>query len=186
MSLRVGGIAAILGATLFAVAGLVSYGVVAAADPALPTFLLLSGMAVLLLALAGLSAFQARSNPRLAWAAFLIPAIGVVAGIVGAAGIAVIGEPAGELFWVIFSLGIGLALAGCVVFAIVTYRTAALSRPASVILGIGSVLPLLASVDSSVQQSIFLVALACFGLGWFLLGIQAIRLDRPASASRPA
>jgi hypothetical protein len=37
------------------------------------------------------------------------------------------------------------------------------------------------------QQPLFIVAaLICFLLGWFLLGVQAIRLDRPATDANPA
>ena len=186
MSLRIGGIAAIIGPALFAVAGVIASGIVGGVDPALGTVVLLSGMAVLLVALAGLSAFQARTEPGLAWAAFLVAAIGTVTGIVGVTGIAVIGESAGELPWLLFALGFLTAFVGCVLFAIVTYRTAALSRRAAVVLGVGSVLPLLAFVAPQLQQTIILVALACFALGWFALGVQAIRLDRPATASRSA
>ena len=30
------------------------------------------------------------------------------------------------------------------------------------------------------------IGMACFALGWFTLGVQAIRLDRPATAAGPA
>jgi hypothetical protein len=36
------------------------------------------------------------------------------------------------------------------------------------------------------QPVIVLAGLVCFLLGWFLLGVQAIRIDRPASEPRPA
>jgi hypothetical protein len=37
------------------------------------------------------------------------------------------------------------------------------------------------------QQPLFIVpALVCFLLGWFLLGVQAIRIDRPATDTSPA
>jgi hypothetical protein len=66
----------------------------------------------------------------------------------------------------------------------VTYQTAALSRGAALLLAAGSVIPFLGMVTS---QSILIVpALVCFLLGWFLLGVRAIRLDRPATDARPA
>ena len=63
MSLRIGGIAAIVGAALLAVATFLGYGIVAV-DSAIPYVLLFTGLALLLVALAGLSAFQARVHPR--------------------------------------------------------------------------------------------------------------------------
>ena len=66
-----------------------------------------------------------------------------------------------------------------------TYQTAALSRGAALLLAVGAVIPFVAMVTS---QPLFVVpALICFLLGWFLLGVQAIRLDRPATdrAARP-
>ena len=77
MSLRVGGSAAILGAILFLAGFIVTSidsndGVEAFPGAAL----ILAGTALLLLALVGLSSFQARRHPRLIWTAFAIPASG--------------------------------------------------------------------------------------------------------------
>ena len=80
MSLRIGGIAAIVGATIFVIAEFSAIGLLA--DSTLVVSLTLVGLAILLVALAGLSAFQARTHPRLSWAAFLVPAAGTVAIIV--------------------------------------------------------------------------------------------------------
>ena len=186
MSLRIGGIAAILGAALFALAGVFASRVVAGVDPALATFALLAGLVALLVALAGLSAFQARTDPRMAWAAFSTTAIGTIVGIAGISVILVIGERAGELPWIAFGLGFLSAFVGFVLFAIVTYRTAALSRRASVVLGVGAALPFVAMFAPQLQQSVYVVAAIFFALGWFALGVQAIRLDRPKIASRSA
>jgi hypothetical protein len=69
-------------------------------------------------------------------------------------------------------------------FAIATYRTAALSRGGAVLLGVGTVLPFVSAVSG--QIVLFVAALVCILLGWFVLGVQAIRLDRPATDPRPA
>ena len=53
------------------------------------------------------------------------------------------------------------------------------------LLGIGSVLPFIGLTGVTVQ-GLLLAAVICFLLGWFALGIQAIRLDRPATATRAA
>jgi hypothetical protein len=182
MSLRVGGIAAIIGAALLSVAGFLSYGLVDI-DGTVAPILLFSGLAVLLVALAGLSAFQARAHPRLIWGAFAMIAVGTIAGIVGLVAMALTGT--GEPYWGVWFLGTMTALVGSALFAIVTYRTAVLSRPAAVLLGFGSVLPFL-GIGSNNIQGLMLLAISCFLLGWFGLGFQAIRLDRPSGAASPA
>ena len=77
-----------------------------------------------------------------------------------------------------------MALVGTMLFAIATYRTAALSRGAAVLLGVGAALPFLGLVLG--QIVLMPVAMAIFLIGWFLLGLQAIRLDSPATDPRPA
>jgi hypothetical protein len=180
MSLRIGGIAAILGSALLAVTWFLAYGLVDV-DDTVAAVLLFSGLGVLLVALAGLSAFQARTYPVLSWAAFALPAVGTIAFIVGFVGTSLIGEP----YWGVGFLGALTALAGSALFAIATYRTAALSRGAAVLLGVGSVLPFVALFGSNLEFLI-VVALICFLLGWFALGVQAIRLDPPATEPRAA
>jgi hypothetical protein len=179
MSLRIGGIAAIIGAAVLAVAGLLGSGLVQI-DGTIPAVLLITGLAALLVALAGLSAFQARVHAGLIWMAFAMTAVGTVAALVGLVGTAYAGEP----FWGVWFLGTVAALAGSALFAIATYRTAVLSRAAAALLGVGSVLPFLTL--GSNNQALLLAAVICFLLGWFALGVQAIRIDRPATEPRPA
>jgi hypothetical protein len=182
MSLRVGGIAAILGAALWAAAGLMNSGVFGVADAALLAVMLAAALPIWLVAMAGLSAFQARTNPTLSWAAFLVPAVGTVACIVGMAGIAAGG---GEPFWPLFALGSGTAIVGSALFAIATYRTAALSRGAAALLGAGSIV-IMFTLSNPGLQTLAAGGLAAFALGWFALGVQAVRLDQPAPRPRPA
>jgi hypothetical protein len=179
MSLRIGGVAAILGAALLTVAGLLGSGLVLV-DGAVAGVLLVTGLAVLLVAVAGLSAFQARVHPGLIWLAFAVTAIGTVASLAGLVATAL----AGDSFWSVWFLGTMTALAGSALFAIATYRTAVLSRPAAALLGVGSVLPFLTLGTNS--QPLMLAAIICFLLGWLALGVQAIRLDRPTSQSQAA
>jgi hypothetical protein len=182
MSLRIGGIAAILGAGLWAAAGVVNWGILATVDPAVPGTLLAAGLPTWLVALAGLSAFQARTNPNLSWVAFLVPAFGTVACIVGLVGIAAGG---GEPFWLMFGLGGLTTIVGSILFAFATYRTAKFSRGAPTVLGVGAVVTLLTLSNASLQL-VAAAGLASFALGWFALGVDAIRLDRRAGALRPA
>lgn len=180
MSLRIGGMAAIAGAALLVLAALVSMGSVETGE-AVPGILFVTGLALLLVALAGMSAFQARAHPRLAWVAFAVPAVGTLVSVLGLVGMSIVGEWA----WTVWFFGTLTALVGSALFAVVTYRTAALSRGAALLLGVGSVLPFAGLVvpDSTI---VLPPAIACFLVGWFLLGVHAIRLDRPATVARPA
>jgi hypothetical protein len=179
MSLRIGGIAAIVGASLLMIAGFLGTGLVLV-DDAIAPVLLISGLAVLLVALAGLSAFQARVHPRLIWLAFAVTAIGTVASLAGFVGLVLAGDDS----WVVWFVGGMTALAGSALFAISTYRTAVLSRPAAALLAAGSVLPFLGFFTSS--EALLPAAIICFLVGWFGLGVQAIRLDRPAARPQAA
>jgi len=179
MSLRIGGFAGILAAPLLALAWFLGYGPVAI-DRVVPGVILLAGLSLLLVALAGLTAFQARTNPQATWAAFAVPAIGLAVFSIGATATVVTGDD----YWGLTMLGVLTGVVGSALFAIVTYRTAVLSRGAALLIGIGSVLPFAAATTSF--YALLVVAIICFLLGWFALGIQAIRLDRPASLPRPA
>ena len=179
MSLRIGGIAAILAAPLLALAWFLGYGPVAI-DPIVPGVLLIAGLSLLLVAVAGLTAFQARTNPHVTWAAFAVPAIGLVVFSIGAFGMVVTGDD----YWGLAMIGVLTGVVGSALFAIVTYRTAVLSRGAALLIGVGSVLPFAAGVTNF--YALLVVAIICFLAGWFALGVQAIRLDRPATAPRPA
>ena len=177
MSLRVGGLAAVVGAALLAGAGLLSYDLVRV-HSAVQQVMLFSGLGALLVAMAGLSAFQARIAPHQIWAAFAMTAIGTVVAAVGSVAVVLFGDT----YWAMGIGGVFAALIGSALFAIATYRTAVLSRGAAVLLGIGSVLPFF----SGNVQPLMLTAVVCYLLGWFALGLQAIRLDRPTTEPRPA
>ncbi len=181
VSLRIGGIAAILGSALLAVTWVLAYGLVDV-DLTVAAGLLISGLVILLVALAGLSAFQARVAPRLIWGAFAVTAVGTLVAIVAFLALNLLG---GELLWNLGALGVVTAMAGSELFAIATYRTAALSRGAAVLLGVGSALPFVALFGSNLELLIA-AGLLCFLLGWFALGVQAIRQDRPMTEPRPA
>ena len=171
MSLRIGGFAAIIGAPLWTAGWVVANGF-GNLDLSTAAALLVAGSLALLVALAGLSAFQARVQPALSWAAFALPAFGTIVLIVGAFGVALGGEVSD-----VFFLGLLPFFVGSLLFAFATYRTAALSRPGAVLIGVGSVL----AFGAGNNDAIILAALTCFTLGWFGLGVQAIRRDGTAS-----
>ena len=179
MSLQIGGLAAIFAAPLLALAWFLGYGGMTI-DPAVPGVLLIAGLALLLVAVAGLTAFQARSNPHVTWAAFAVPAIGLVLFSIGAFGMVVTGDD----YWGLAMIGVLTGIVGSALFAIVTYRTAVLSRGAALLIVVGTVLPFVGiGMNVAVLAA---MGIGCFLLGWFALGIQAIRLDRPMTEPRPA
>ncbi len=179
MTLRIGGIAAILGAAALGSAWFLGSGLFVDNGP-VAGFLLVLGLGLLVLALAGLTSFQARTYPVTSWTAFALLTVGTVIAIVSFVGVAA--EEDG--YWELGIIGLLVGLAGTGLFAVVTYRSAALSRAGAVLLATGSGLPFLAV---ALNQPVFVAAaILFFLLGWFLVGVQAIRLDRPATDPRPA
>jgi hypothetical protein len=92
--------------------------------------------------------------------------------------------------WLFFIVGLLAIIAGSILFAVATYRTAALPRSGALLLGIGSAVALVSFVGSStIGESvapIFVAGFLAFPIGWIVLGLQAIRLDRPALVAGPA
>jgi hypothetical protein len=187
MSLRIGGIAAILGAGFWAVG--LALAVRSTATSGEPDFTapLLIGSVALLVAIAGLSAFQARTHPRLIWAAFAVVAVGTIVTFVSFTGLF------DDVAWTLLGLGIVIGWIGFVLFAVVTVLTSALWRAGAMLLTVGTVLPIVLmaamrggeAFDAVTIESVSLViSMACFPIAWLVLGIEAIRLDRPAV--RPA
>jgi hypothetical protein len=182
MSLRIGGIAAIVGAPLWTVGFLIANDVLGTVDLRAAAALLVAGSLALLVALVGLSAFQARTQPVLSWIAFALPAIGTIGLTVGAFGVALGSDGLTDAFFV----GLLAFFVGSSLFAIATYRTAVLSRPAAVLLGVAPVVAVVGGGGGGSGQIVIVIGLVLFALGWLALGVQAIRLDRPSNAPRPA
>ena len=192
MSLRIGGIAAALGGALWLIGLAWSSADPADQDPGAMVFLV--GVLALLVGLTGLSAFQARRHPALTWAAFALPALGSAMATIGVGLMAtqtddgpVVGGLSG---WDFFILGSLATVAGSILFAIATYRTRALPRSGALLLGIVSTVALVSFAGSFVLgewlQALFIGGFLAFPLGWVVLGLQAIRLDRPAMATGAA
>ncbi len=186
MTLRIGGFAAILGAALVSLALLLGSGALVRIDRVVPSLLILTGSLALLVALAGMSAFQARAHPRSSWAATWLLVFATVSSTVGI--LVGLVDTSGEGSFVWLMLGLLVAVIGSVLYGIVTYR--ALSTGAALLLVAAGVLLFVGLVvTSTVNQqggSLGIVAfypgIICFAAGWFVLGVQAIRLDRPAIA----
>ncbi len=180
MSLRIGGLAAILGAPLWTGGFVISNGVFGNVDVSVGAATLVAGSLALLVALAGLSAFQARVQPVLSWAAFALPAVGTIALTAGAFCVALGGEVTDAFFFGLLAFFVGSLL-----FAIATYRTAVLSRPAAALLGVAPVLAFVGGAGGGLRDILILAALSCFTLAWVALGVQALRVDRPVTELRP-
>lgn len=174
MSLRIGGAAAVLGAALLGLAGLMASDLLVNVDDGVTEATFIGGLGVLLIALTGLSAFQGRAYPGMSWTAFGLGAFGIVA-IVSAFAM----RPwASDDLWMVFMLGCLATMGAAVLFAVATYRTAALSRTGALLIGAGIAIALV--------QPVMAIGLASVAIGWLVLGIHAIRLDRPRIDPRPA
>ena len=201
MSLRIGGVAAVVGGLvwLFVLAGSVIND---GRDDADAAFAIGMGVVVAtfatLIALIGLSAFQSRRHPALTWAAFAIPCGGAVVGLLGWVAIMVTGDSdaavvAGLSAWAIASIGLLAMVLGSSLFALATWLTRSLSRRAAALLGIGALLvvPTAAGVTGGLvptplAEVLVVASIAAFPLGWVALGLSALRIDRPAPASAAA
>jgi hypothetical protein len=195
MSLRIGGYAAIVGGLLWLLA--LAGNAINDGGDSPPAFL---GLAVVgatvmtLVALIGLSAFQARSHPVLTWAAFAIPAFGAVVGLLGYLSIVVTGDSDAVLIggispWMIGSIGLLTMVLGSISFAVATWQARSLSRTASGLLAVGAVLVVLALFGASgaLPPPIAIVpivaAIVVFPAGWVALGVSALRIGRPSPVS---
>lgn len=183
--LRIGGFGAVLGGVAWVV-GFV--GAAAMGDASSNPFLPLSalGTAGILLALAGLSAFQAHKDPRLAWAAFAIPAIGSVLSIVGVVGMSLLPEDGLVLGswspWAVWMIGLVATLLGSVLFAAATVRAAVLSRPAAIALAVSAVSVMVIGFGlgggeggTALGWILIPLSIVAFGGSWVVLGITALR-----------
>ncbi len=147
--------------------------------------LLLLASVALLVGLAGLSAFQAREHPVLIWAAFSLPAIGALLTILGAA----MNAGNNEYWWALFILGVVATIVGSGLFALATLRSAALPRSGAAVLGIASLISFVTFAAQSGRRdgdgmiALFVVGLGAFAVGWIVVGVQAIGLDRRATAA---
>ena len=199
MSLRIGGFAAVIAGLLWLFV-LVANAINDGREPA--AFAIGVGVVVAtvatLIALIGLSAFQSRRHPLLTWAAFAIPCVGAVVGLLGWAAMMVGGDSdavvvGGLTAWVIASIGLLALVLGSSLFALATWLTRSLSRRASALLGIGALLvvPVLVGVTGGLLPTpageiLVAASLAAFPLGWVALGVSALRIDRPAASAAAA
>lgn len=199
VSLRIGGYAGVIGGILwFFGLAYASGSSAVGSDASVPLAMLIMVVAnaCLLVATAGLSAFQARRYPRLTWAAFVLPSVGAVISIVGALGMGYVGDRPfiGDVSpWYVWMLGTLALIVGSALFAGVTWRTAALPRPASALLAASAlvILPGFALtfggiVPEAVAAILGVTCLIFFSAGWVAVGWSALRLDRATATGSAA
>lgn len=191
MTLRIGGYAAIVGGLLWLVAFVGNFlNDGGESPPAILGYAIVGATAVTLVALVGLSAFQARSHPVLTWAAFAIPAVGAVVGLFGYAAIVVAGDSDSALIggispWMIGSVGLLTIVVGSSLFAVATWRARSLSRTASGLLAAGALLaiPAMFGASGALPSPVAIVpivaAIIAFPAGWIAMGISALRITGP-------
>ncbi len=191
MSLKLGGTAAVAGGIMW----LVVFGGNAinnGSESGMPWLFLLMVVATLvtLVALTGLSAFQARRDPVLTWLAFAVPAVSGVISLGGLAAMVALGDSdrpivAGLSSWAVWTIGLVGLVVGSALFALVTWRSHSLSRASAASLGLGALSMFVAlnglagGVPTPLNVVLILGSILAFSGGWIGLGLSALRLDRP-------
>jgi hypothetical protein len=185
MMLRIGGVGAIAGGALW-FAGLAGASVLGG-DQQPWALVGAVGTFGLLLALVGLSAFQAYRDPVLAWVAFAIPGLGALASVVGLVVMAVGPGEDPMVFgsigaWSVWSLGLSTTVVGSIFFALATLRAEVFSRMAASALGVSSAVVLLVAfgllggeVETAFAQVLIGLSLGSFAASWIALGTLALR-----------
>ena len=195
MSLRIGGYAAILGGLLWFLV-LVGQAINNGQEPGVAWLgpVLIGAVIATLVALVGLSAFQARRYPVLIWTSFAVPAAGAVVALLAGVAMAASGDSDRDVIpgisaWLIATIGVMALIVGSGLFAIGTWRARSLSRSAAALLGVGALVVVfgLSGISGGfVPRELAIVALLtsilAFPGGWAALGVSALRVDRAATA----
>lgn len=195
MMLRIGGFGAIAGGTLWFL-GLAVASQPGGDDTAWLALIAL-GTVGLLLAFIGLSAFQARTDPILTWAAFAIPGLGTIVSVIGVS-VMVLGPGEDPLVlgsfsaWSVWVLGLLGTLIGSIIFAVATIRAGVFSRRAAIALAVSSAFVLLfafagmgPNAQGLLMELLYAVVLGSFAASWIALGVMALRRG-PIRAIAPA
>lgn len=190
MTLRNGGIAAIVGGCLWLIS-LAGASTTQGGQPWVTLFVI--ALCALVIAILGLSAEQGRRQPSLIWIAVALPVIGAAVSVVGWAGMAMVGEEpfiAGVSAWIIWAIGMLLVIIGSGLFAIASLRVRMLSRGGTALLAVGAVAAIsslagiaFVEVVGDIGPIIGLFGIFAFSAGWVWLGISAIRTDSARAAT---
>ena len=179
MTLRIGGLAAIVFGLVWAV-GLTWATASEPRDQKLPGFVLMVlGQVCLVLAVTGLSAFQARRHGRLIWGAVILPAAGCVLAIAGGIGMLRSSDEGpfwfGDSAWDVWILGSWACSGG---------RSCSRSPRGAPRRSTPGRSPSSGSarspcfVSAMLSPIPLLVCLGIMSVGWIWLGMDAIRRDR--------
>lgn len=193
--LRLGGVGAIAGGLLW-FAGITASSIDGAGDRAWVALFAL-GTFGLLLALVGLSAFQARQHARLAWAAFAIPGFGALVSVVGLAGMFFATTEEALIFgsvnaWSLWVIGLVAMLVGSILFAVATIRAAVFSRRAAQLLAVSALAMVITAFGgfsddtaTGIERLLFTAIVGAFAASWIGIGALALRRG-PIRAITPA
>jgi protein-S-isoprenylcysteine O-methyltransferase Ste14 len=187
MSLRLSGLAAIVGGGLWTTFFVIVSFAYSGLDLDLVWFpVVLSAGVLLLAALAGLSAFQFRDHPRWVWIAFIVPALGIGLVIVALARTLVTGDwsyDQGSPGAAILYGGLLLILIGSIVFAAVSWDSRGLRLLGTIAIAGGTLVTLPALLGALPPIGLVVGGLL-FGGGWIAEGLNAVRQDRTAVQAR--
>ena len=179
LSSRIGGAAAIIAGAMLV--GGIAWSVLDPADEDPGGAFVFGAVVAILIALVGLSAFQARHHPRLIWTAFLVPAAGTVVAIGGMSVSTLFGDAdyiGGFGGWEVFMVGILATFVGSALFGWATWRTRALTRWGAMLLAASSVVAGVAMTGGLVvalpAEFIALGAVVGYAVGWISLGFSAL------------
>ena len=89
--------------------------------------------------------------------------------------------------WYVWSFGIVALLIGSALFALATWLTHSLSRPATILIAasalvlvpLGMGLDVLSFIPETYAPIVIGAGVLAFSLGWIALGVSAVRLDNP-------
>jgi hypothetical protein len=184
MTLRIGGFGAVLGGAMWFLG---IFGMSSGLEPSVAwVAMAIAGNAGLLVALMGLSSFQAHREPRLAWAAFAIPGLGTLITIAGLVGYALVPSDwpivATVTPWGLWFAGLLTTLFGSLLFAIATLRAEVLSRWAATSLAVSVIVVYLVAFawsdndgSTTTEVAATTLAIAAFAGSWVSLGLTALR-----------
>lgn len=187
MTLRIGGVAAVVGGVLWLVS-LFGASMIQGPDGQPWQMLFVVALGALLVAMIGLSGDQGREQPGLVWAAVAIPILGAAISAVGMLGMTLVGDQPflfGASPWEVWVLGTIAMIVGSGLFALASLRVGGVSRIGAALLVVGAIaaIPVLFGIASpngagALGNVIALLGIVAFAAGWVWLGISAIRTDR--------
>lgn len=141
-----------------------------------------------LVGIAGLSTAEFRNHGRSIWIAFVIPAIGIGLVFVALARTLLTGDwdyGQGSIGVVLLYPGLLLVLVGSAIFAAVIRTAHGPRRIGAIAIALGAVVTL-SGLGSFLPPIGLATGGLAFGIGWIVLGIDAVRRDRPSALSRPS